>query len=275
MPELPEVETVKRSLEPIITGLIIEKAVVNMSKIIKEPSAEGFISLIAGKKITGMDRRGKYIIINLKGGYSLVIHLRMTGQLVYKDANQEIVKHTHVILSLSNGQELRYIDQRQFGRLYLLPSSSLQNISGIEFMGVEPLGEDFTKEYFKKELRNKRTKIKPLLLDQTFIAGIGNIYADEALHQARIHPERSASSLNARDVTRLYNAIQDVLKQGIANRGTSFKDYVDGEGKKGDNQNMLKVYGREKEPCPNCKTLIERKKIGGRSSHYCPRCQKY
>lgn len=274
MPELPEVETVKRTLEEKIVGSRFQGLKVLMPKIIKADEVDDLAGAISGKRVVRMGRRGKYLLVYLEGSLVLVVHLRMTGQLVHTEAEQELAKHTHVVFNLDNGCQLRFIDQRQFGRIYLVAENALDVISGLKNMGMEPFDPDFTREYFKKELHNRRTRIKPLLLDQTFIAGIGNIYADEALFRALVHPERPAYSLNQRETARLYQAIKDVLEEGITNRGTSIKDYVDGEGRSGENQHKLRVYGREGQPCQKCKKPIHRIKVGGRSSYFCARCQK-
>ncbi|MFZ5641629.1 MAG: bifunctional DNA-formamidopyrimidine glycosylase/DNA-(apurinic or apyrimidinic site) lyase [Bacillota bacterium] len=274
MPELPEVETVKRTLEEKIVGCKFTGLKVFMPKVVKAGEVDDVAGAIAGKRVVRMGRRGKYLLVYLENNLVLVVHLRMTGQLVHSAPDQELPKHTHVVFNLDNGQQLRFVDQRQFGRIYLVPANALDVLSGLRNMGLEPFDPDFTKEYFKKELRNRRTKIKPLLLDQSFVAGIGNIYADEALHRALVHPERPAYTLNPREAAKLYQAIKDVLEEGIANRGTSIKDYVDGEGRSGENQHQLRVYGREGQPCLKCKKPIHRIKVGGRSSYFCARCQK-
>lgn len=274
MPELPEVETVRRSLEEKLKGKTFIDVEVFLEKMFKGVAPEQAAEHLKGKRINGIDRRGKYLIINLTGGAALVIHLRMTGQLLYCPPEQERAKHTHIIFHLNNNCQLRFADQRQFGKIHLVSARELENLAGLKDLGVEPLSDGFTRELFKKELKKRRTKIKPLLLDQTFVAGIGNIYADEALFRAMLNPERVASSLNQREASRLYLAIKEVLVEGIENKGTSIKDYVDGNGNQGGNQFNLRVYGREGEPCVKCGRIIERKVIGGRSSHFCPKCQK-
>ncbi len=184
-------------------------------------------------------------------------------------------RYTHVIFHLNNDHQLRFADVRQFGRLWLVPTDSLGSLAGLKNLGVEPLGELFTREFLKKELRRRHAKIKPLLLDQTFIAGLGNIYTDEVLHRARINPERLATTLTPREIARLYHSIRDVLSEGIENRGTTVRDFADGDGRPGGYQEMLRVYSREGEPCPQCGKTIVRKKVGGRSSYFCPSCQKH
>jgi len=274
MPELPEVETVKKSLEGLITGLIIKDVDLFMPKIVKLPSPQSFTETLAGKTIKKLGRRGKYLLIHLSDKHTLVIHFRMTGRLVYSPPGTSPGKHTHAVFRLSNGHELHFSDMRQFGRMALLETDRLDTLAGLKDLGVEPLSEEFTREFLKKQLKRRRVKIKPLLLDQTFIAGLGNIYADESLHRARINPEKTAVNLTAREIALLYRAIRDVLEEGIANRGTTFRDYVDGMGQTGSNKEALRVYDREDKPCLSCGKPIVRTRLGGRSSYYCPRCQK-
>jgi formamidopyrimidine-DNA glycosylase len=274
MPELPEVETVRRTLEEMAAGRIIIGTKLNMEKIVKMPEIKEFCRHIIGKTIVKVDRKGKYLLVRMSEAYTMVVHLRMTGQLIYCSKERDLEKHTHVILDLDNGDQLRYIDPRQFGTIHLLPNDELDKISGLRTLGPEPIKEEFTLEGFTKALANKKTKIKGLLLDQTFIAGLGNIYCDEALFRAGIHPERIAGSLTPEEIGLLFTAVREVLLDGIKHRGTSLKDYVDAYGNKGGFQHHLKAYGRVSQPCLNCGSEILRKKVAGRSSFYCPNCQK-
>ncbi|MFZ5597768.1 MAG: bifunctional DNA-formamidopyrimidine glycosylase/DNA-(apurinic or apyrimidinic site) lyase [Bacillota bacterium] len=274
MPELPEVETIRRTLEQRVAGLVITDVNLITPKIIKSPSPQSFIKGITGKKIKKLGRRGKYLMMHLSGNKTLLIHLRMTGRLVYTPPDTHPARHTHAVFTLDNGYSLHFTDVRQFGRMILADTDRVNTLPGLRDLGLEPLGKEFTRDFFKKGLKGRRAKIKSLLLDQTFIAGLGNIYADEALHRARINPEKIASTLSPRETARLYLAIKEVLAEGIANRGTSFRDYVDGMGKTGSNQETLRVYNREGKPCLNCTKPIVRIKLGGRSSYYCPTCQK-
>ena len=274
MPELPEVETIKRSLESRITGLTLNEVILINPQIVRSPSAGDFSGGLSGQKVKSIGRRGKYLLIHLSGELILAIHLRMTGRLVYTGGGTPPAKHTHAILRLSNGSELHYTDVRKFGRLALISSDRLEDWPGLKNLGPEPLDQGFTRDYLKKELKRRRTRIKSLLLDQTFIAGLGNIYADEALHRARINPEKTASSLTPREVARLYQGIREALAEGIANRGTSFRDYVDGLGDAGSNQQSLQVYGRQGKPCLCCGLPVERVRLGGRSTYFCPKCQR-
>jgi len=274
MPELPEVETIRRSLEKTIKNLTICQADIYLPQIVKIPSTERFLEQVANKKVTGIERKGKYLLIRLAQNMTLVVHFRMTGKFICCDPKDPVVKHTHLVFQLDNNSELRYNDVRQFGRFYLLESNDLNQIPGLKKMGIEPFDACFTRDYLKKHIKFRRTKIKPLLMDQCFIAGIGNIYADEILQAAKIHPERLACSLNAREIANLYLSIKKVLNKGIEYNGASIRDYVDSNGEKGRFQEQLAVYNREGEPCINCSTAIIRKRIGGRSSHFCPVCQK-
>lgn len=274
MPELPEVETVRRTLQQKLTGLKFTGVQVLMPKIVHTPEPGEFNEIIRDKKILDVSRRGKYLLISLSGGYTLVVHLRMTGRLVYCSGNVPPTRHTHVVFHLDNGHRLIFADMRQFGRLWLTPTSSLADLPGYKDLGIEPLGKQFTRDFLKKELRRRRARIKPLLLDQTFIAGLGNIYTDEALHRAGVDPERPAETLTPREITRLHRAVKDVLQEGIEHRGTTFRDFIDGDGRAGGYQEHLRVYNREGRPCPSCGQAIARKKVGGRSSYYCPACQK-
>lgn len=274
MPELPEVETVRTTLAEKITGLSIEAVDILMPKIIRTPSPEEFCRRLTGQTILALDRRGKYLLVRLSGGLTLVIHLRMTGRLVYTTASTPPAKYTHVLFHLGNGEQLRFSDMRQFGRISLVENDALVLFPGLKDLGPEPLSTNFTREYLQRELRRRRTRLKPLLLDQTFIAGLGNIYADEALHRARLHPQRPASTLTSREAAALYRAIREVLTEGIAGRGTTFRDYVDGAGRRGGFQEKLRVYGRAGQPCRQCGKPVERIRISGRSAYFCPGCQK-
>lgn len=267
-------ETVRRTLQPKLTGLKFTGAQVLLPKIIRTPDPDEFKEILKDKKILNLGRRGKYLLINLSNGYTLAVHLRMTGRLVYCNGDRPVSKHTHVVLHLNNGCQLQFTDIRQFGRMWLAPTSSMNDLAGYKDLGIEPLDELFTRDFLKKELRRRRARIKPLLLDQTFIAGLGNIYTDEALHRAKINPERLATTLTPREVAHLHHAIRDVILEGIDYRGTTFRDFADGDGRAGSYQELLRVYNREDSPCQHCGKPIIRKKVGGRSSYYCPSCQK-
>lgn len=273
MPELPEVETISRSLTEKIIGKKIFQVEVFMAKLIKTHHVEQFKAVLKGLTIRDIARRGKYLIINFQEGWSLVVHLRMTGQLVVRQAQDEIIKHTHAVFTFEDKTQLRFIDIRQFGTMHLVMNDKLDEISGIQTLGPEPLGEDFTLPYLISALAGKKTKIKAFLLDQKWIAGLGNIYVDEALFQAKIHPLKEAGNLTRTEIERLFHAVRETIKAGIEHRGTTLKDYVDAEGNKGTFQFRLKAYGRSGQACSTCGSLIIREKVAGRSSHICPKCQ--
>jgi formamidopyrimidine-DNA glycosylase len=244
-----------------------------LPKVIKFPSADDFSAQLKNRHFVSVIRRGKYLLFQLSDEQLLVVHLRMTGRLLWLKEEEPFAKHTHLVFCFAKGYQLRFQDQRQFGTLHLVHYNQLHLIPGLVRLGPEPLA-DFILSSFKETLRKSKKKIKNVLLDQTIVAGIGNIYADEILFAAGIHPRRIATTLNADEVNKIYGAILSVLKAGICHRGTSFRDYVDGEGKQGDFQTLLKVYGREGLPCVHCNSLICCQKISGRSSCFCPVCQK-
>lgn len=273
MPELPEVETVKRSLEPLVKGRIIEKTDVFYSGIIKKPATEEFIQYLQGKEIQGIKRRGKYLLFSLGQGGLLVIHLRMTGQLVFSRKGEELIKHTHLVFHLSGGDELRFIDIRKFGLVYLIPTGKWEEAGGLSTLGPEPLEAEFSLSAFQKALQQKKVGVKAFLLDQRNIAGIGNIYADEILFTAGLRPQRNVNSIVNEEAGCLYDAIRAVLAEGIKYRGTSIRDYVDGKGERGRFQEKLKVYDRAGKSCVRCGTVLVKETVAGRGTVYCPSCQ--
>lgn len=274
MPELPEVETVKRSLKPLIEGRAIAGVEIYYGGIIKKPEPAAFRSMIKGKLIKSIQRRGKYLLFQLHDDYTLVIHLRMTGQLVHADPGQPLSKHTHLIFNLSDDKQLRFVDVRKFGMVYLIPTGSWQSAGGLGEVGYEPLEEDFTLQVLQEMAAGKKTALKSFLLNQKKIAGIGNIYADEILFAARLHPHRRLDTLDLQELERLYEAVRAKLAEGIAYRGTSVRDYVDGRGEKGGFQKRLKVYDRGNLPCLHCGTKLIKTTVAGRSTVYCPQCQR-
>ncbi|HHY06137.1 MAG TPA: bifunctional DNA-formamidopyrimidine glycosylase/DNA-(apurinic or apyrimidinic site) lyase [Clostridia bacterium] len=274
MPELPEVETVKKSLVPYLKGQKIENVKIFFTGIIKQPTPILFKERIRGRTIVDLERRGKYLLFFLDGGLTLVIHLRMTGQLTVCSGDVPISKHTHLIFFLASQQEWRFTDVRKLGLVYLVPTGNWACIHGLNNLGYEPLAEEFTLQVLGELLRGRKGKIKPFLLDQSKIAGIGNIYADEILCQAGLHPERTINTLRTVEVAKLYRAIKLILKEAVVCRGTSLRDYVDGRGQKGNFQERLQVYGRKGEPCYECQTPLERIVVAGRGTVFCPRCQK-
>ncbi len=270
MPELPEVETIARGLREPLIGRQFTGVRVGWENLVARPTVEKFKRGLVGQRILGVKRRGKYLVFALSGGGSLIVHLRMTGRLLIVNSGDELNKHDHLIFELDDGRELRFNNVRKLGRVYLVDDED--EIVGR--LGSEPLDEDFAPSDFAALLSGRRGMIKPLLLNQRFIAGVGNIYADEALFAAHIHPERRADTLTAEEIVDLYRAIRQVLAQGIQNRGTTFSDYLDAEGQEGGNQEHLRVFRRTGQLCPRCGTPIERTVVGGRGTYFCPRCQK-
>jgi formamidopyrimidine-DNA glycosylase len=273
MPELPEVETIRRTLEPGLLGRRIERAVVGVyRRCVATPGADEFEQRICGKTITGMGRRGKFIVIEFDSGDRATVHLRMTGDLSLADPGEPAGKHLHLQLDLDHGQQLRYHDTRKFGRWSLLTADEYQVFD--QSLGVEPFDPCLTPARFSEMLRTRKRILKPLLLDQTFIAGIGNIYADEALFRAGIHPRRRSNSLSNEAAGALLREIRTVLSSALENRGTTLRDYRDGSGQPGNNLPLLQIYSRaEGDPCPRCGTPVAREVIGQRGTKLCPRCQ--
>lgn len=273
MPELPEVETVKRTLNELVTGKTIERVTATLPRIIRRPpEIEPFAAALAGHTIRGVERRGKFLRIVLDG-LVLVSHLRMEGRYGVYRAGEEVEKHTHVIFHFTDGTELRYKDVRQFGTMDLFAAGQELQEPPLAKLGLEPLDETFTLQAFRHVIGGRTTKIKPLLLNQEYIVGIGNIYVDESLFRAGIHPERTAHSLKADEQARLHEAIVATLQEAVDAGGSSVKSYVNGQGEMGMFQQQLQVYGRKGEPCFRCGTAVERTVVGGRGTHVCPRCQ--
>ena len=275
MPELPEVETVRRSLEPVVLHHPIERVDVHYSRILQHCSVQDFQDIITGNQFLEITRRGKYLIFSLENHWELVAHLRMTGRLIFvSDSSLPLEKHTSVIFDFGPAGALRFEDVRKFATLDLVPAGDYGQIKGLSTLGVEPLSPEFTFLVFQELLEDRTTKIKGLLLDQTKIAGLGNIYADESLFMAGIHPERPANSLSLEEQELLHRSIQEVLVLAIENQGTTLRDYRTGYGLEGSFQNKLLIYGKKGEDCPRCKTKLEHKKVAGRTSHFCPSCQR-
>jgi formamidopyrimidine-DNA glycosylase len=270
MPELPEVETIRRELGPSLVGRTIIGVTVGWEGCVDRPSPGGFCDQVVGRRIEEVGRRGKFLVLTLSGGRSLLVHLRMTGSLLVKDPSDPVETHTRLTLLLDDGKELRFVNVRKFGRLYLVEDAA----EVVGDLGPEPLAEDFSAGDFCGLLQNRRGMIKPLLLNQRFLAGLGNIYVDEALFRARIHPQRTADTLTPDELGNLYEAIREVLREAIASQGTSRSDYVRPDGSEGTFQERLLVSGKAGEPCPRCGAEIERLVVGGRGTYVCPRCQQ-
>ena len=269
MPELPEVETIRRDLIGALKGKRIKDVEILNPRVIKEPAPAEFKRRIKGATFQDFFRRAKVLAAKLSTGEYLVVHLRMTGQLIYSVQKEAKAR---VIFVLSDGKYLNFNDQRLFAELRLV--GDWQKLKFVRELGIEPLEKEFSVQKFKEMLSDKKTKIKPLLMDQAFIAGIGNLYAQEALFLAGILPGRTAKELKAQEIKKLHSAIQKVLQEGIQHRGSSINEYVNGRGKEGEYQLHLKVYGRKGEPCVRCKSKIKKISIGGRGTCFCSRCQK-
>jgi len=291
MPELPEVETVARDLQRWVAGATIDEAIVRWERTIRHPQpAERFVVEIRGARIRRVGRRAKAVLISLEDGRVMTVALRMTGALIVAPPGTPDDPYARVVFRLADGRELRYRDVRKFGRIGLWeggglaaqprrarrlrePTAPYRVGDVFAHHGPEPLTTTFSARRLAERFEGRSARLKTLLLDQSFIAGVGNIYADEALWRARIHPLRAADTLTAAEVRRLHRAIRSVLREGIANRGASFSDYVGADGQPGANAERLAVYQRTGQPCLRCGRPIERIVVGQRSTHFCPRCQ--
>jgi formamidopyrimidine-DNA glycosylase len=282
MPELPEVETVVRGLRLSLPGRIVGEVRFGKTDFVDNPGE--IVERLPGLRVSDVKRRGKFIFIGLETSASsppgaalaaptpscyLVIHLGMTGKLTVIHTGKSVPPHTHVFFALDDGRELRYTDIRRFGRMLFLPQSRLAEFT--EPLGVEPL--EISAEEFCQRVGSRRTRVKALLLDQGVLSGIGNIYADESLFRARLHPTRIAENLEKKQLVALHGAVRRVLQEAIRSRGSSISDYVDSEGNRGNFQLRHRVYQRDGKPCLRCKAIIRCIIVAGRSSHFCPRCQ--
>jgi formamidopyrimidine-DNA glycosylase len=272
MPELPEVETIVRELRPLLVGRRISGVRMGRQTLRRRWDVSWESSLV-GRRVHEICRRGKWIVIVLDKGLHLVIHLGMTGQLTTLPARQPLENHTHLVLDLDRGRhQLRFRDVRRFGSAAVFTGQALvEQFFEETRLGPEPF--EVNAAYWRACLAGTRRCIKAVLLDQRVVAGVGNIYADESLYEARLHPARRGMDLTTADATRLRTAISVVLSRAIDLRGSSIRDYIGGSGAKGQYQKEFRVYGREGQPCVRCRTLIERIRLAGRSTYYCPRCQ--
>lgn len=274
MPELPEVETIRRVIEPQIRNLTIKEVQVRRPEVIAHPGAEEFCVHLTGQAISSMGRRGKFLTFNMENGDQVILHLRMTGCLLAAPPDMEEEKHTHVVFSLSSGKQLRFSDTRRFGRFWLIKKGEHDSYSGVENLGPEPFDPRFTAEYLKSRLAGRRKAIKECLLDQSVVAGIGNIYSDEILFSANIHPSCPANRLSSEDWQRLGTAVPERLSYFIGKDELTPEEYLEGKGKDYRNGPFLQVYGRQGKPCPVCGQPLCRSVIGGRGSIFCEGCQK-
>lgn len=272
MPELPEVETVARSLAPQVVGrTIVGVERLDWERMVETPSAPEFRAAVVGRRILTARRRSKWLLLDLDDGWALALHLRMSGNLTVHGPADEPRSHVHLVLALDDGRRIFFDDERKFGRVRLLDPAGQAALDAAH--GPEPLAPEFTATVLARILAGRRTKIKALLLDQRMIAGIGNIYASEALWLARIHPLVPAVSIDERAVAALHAALREVLTQAIAHEGSSLRNYRNSDGRRGQNQEHFLVYDRAGAPCQRCHTPIERIVLGQRSTFYCPSCQ--
>lgn len=290
MPELPEVETIVRDLNKTVKGLKITDVWASWKKIIKQPNYNEFVKQIKNQKILKTRRRAKYILIDLSGNKTLIIHQKISGHLLYgkwEIKNKEVKslangplkddpqnRFIRFILYLNNGKQLGLSDLRRFAKVLLVDTDEINEMKEIKELGPEPLDSSFSFRKFREILKNKRGKIKQVLMSQNVIAGIGNIYSDEILFEAKIHPLKEVQQLGDDDLRRIYQAMKKILQRAIVLQGDSMSDYRTIDGKKGRYQEVQKVYQQEGEKCYRCKGIIKRIKISGRSAHFCPACQK-
>lgn len=270
MPELPEVEQVKKTLAPYVEGKTIKKVEVRLAHLVQYPTVDLFVKKLKGRTIQKINRRGKYLLLQTDKGV-LIVHLRMTGALL-ATRNSAEPPYAKIKFSLTDNIVMWFTDIRAFGTLYYIDDDFV--VKGLAALGPEPLTAGLTVQYLLPLVTKSKKPIKTFILDQTVIAGLGNIYADEALAEAGIAPLRLACDVTKKELAVLIKAINKVIAQGIKNHGTTFRDYKDGEGKKGNNQNFLAVYGRGGQPCKKCGAILKKIKVGGRGTVYCPKCQK-
>jgi formamidopyrimidine-DNA glycosylase len=283
VPELPEVETVRRGLARHAVGRRVESVEVGRERAVRRTSREAVISGLTGATLTAARRRGKYLIVDLDTGWALMVHLRMSGQLLLSAHDVPRPAHTHVVMDIGEGpngvrEEIRFVDPRTFGEVVVFdPDETERDLPELARLGIDPIVDDFTPEAFRRAIAGRRRRLKALLLDQHVVAGIGNIYADEILHRAGLHPDRLASQVSARQIARLHLAITEVLGEAIAAGGSSLRDaqYVDLSGSAGRFQLEHRVYGRTGQMCLTCgRSPIVRRSDQGRGTHLCPTCQR-
>lgn len=273
MPELPEVETVRRSLEVRLVGKIFKGVKVYHNNIIESPSVEDFSKVIINQRINKMSRYGKWLIFVLDD-YYLLSHLRMEGKYFFRSINEELNKHEHVVFSLDDDTELRYMDVRKFGKMWLIKKEDIKSTGPLIEMGLEPWDSNLSLEYLKDKFKRKKLPIKTVLLDQSIIVGIGNIYANEILYLSGINPLKKASLVSDREINDIIKYTKEVLEMAIEAGGTTIRSYSSVDGVHGLFQQKLYVHSKEGEKCGRCNSLIEKIKVGGRGTYYCPNCQK-
>jgi formamidopyrimidine-DNA glycosylase len=274
MPELPEVEVLRRSLEPHLVGDEVARVEVR-SPALREPLDRAVLDgRVAGRRIERLGRRAKYLLVDLSGGSTLAVHLGMSGRLTLAPGDAPPEPHEHLALHLASGRKLRLRDPRRFGLAFAVATTELPADRHFVHLGIEPLSEGFSGEALRRAARGRRGPVKAFLMDATAVVGVGNIYACEALFRAGVHPGRSVARISRQRWDRLAGAVMEVLSQAIAEGGTTLNDFRDGSGESGYFQVSLSVYGREGEPCPRCGTLVRRSVHSNRGTFYCPRCQR-
>jgi formamidopyrimidine-DNA glycosylase len=273
VPELPEVETVRNTLRQLVIGKTVKDVEVSWPKIIKRPEdIEAFRFHLIGGTVQEIGRRGKFLKFIFEDGV-LVSHLRMEGRYVLSNGNEPRDKHTHVVFCFTDGSELRYRDVRKFGTMHWFANGDEDHHLPLSQLGPEPLGRAFTANDLRKRFAKTVRNVKAVILDQTVVAGVGNIYADESLFRAGIHPARRADSLSREEVRKLHRAIKATLREAVGQGGSTIRTYVNGQGEMGMFQQSLFVYSRQGEPCKKCGTFIEKQVVAGRGTHYCKKCQ--
>lgn len=274
MPELPEVETVRRSLEPVLVGRTFERVEVDDPRLTRPFEPQAVAYELQGERVAAVERRGKYLIVRFESDRVLLVHLRMTGSFRHLAAGEETAPHTRAVITLDDGSSVLYRDVRRFGTWLVVEPFELDTYLAAR-LGAEPLERGFGPAALAARLANRRAPVKAALLDQRTLAGLGNIYVDEALWRARLHPLRPAESLDAEEVRALHRGIRGALRMGIARQGATLQDYAQPDGRRGGMQHEFKVYGRGGEPCDRCGTPIEKTRAGGRGTWYCPSCQPF
>ena len=288
MPELPEVEVVKRSLENNINDLVIKKVIINTNKL-RYIINKKKLKEVVGRKITSITRRSKYLLIHFDKNISLIVHLGMTGKFLilnkkkklektsfYYKLNSKDTKHDHIVFNFENNVKLIYNDVRKFGFIKLIKTNDINSSNHIQFLGPEPFSKKFNLTYFLKYIRNKKQTVKDLLMDQKFVSGLGNIYVNEVLYLSKIDPKRKSFRITTIEIKKIISFIRQILKKSIKDGGSSIKDFSDGGGRSGVFQQNFKVYNKEGDKCftKNCKEFIKKTSISNRSTFYCRRCQK-
>jgi formamidopyrimidine-DNA glycosylase len=274
VPELPEVETIRARLEPALVGRRFEQVEISDPRLVRPFEPEAVANELEGERVVAVDRRGKYLVVRFESGRVLLIHLRMTGSFRHGQAGSlDEDPYRRAVVNLDDGSDVAYRDVRRFGTWLLLEPGELEPYLARR-LGAEPFARAFTARALAARLAGRRAPIKAALLDQRSLAGMGNIYVDEALWRARIHPHRPAGELDEEAVRRLHRAIRAALEAGIARQGATLRDYSAPDGSSGSMQHEFKVYGREGEPCPRCRTPIEKTRAGGRGTWFCPHCQR-